>query len=278
MLLAFSLISAFVSSLSTPIHPKKAIAVYEEPAAGMKFVHIPAGSFLMGSPEGESKRGRDELEHRVTITKDFWIGQFEVTQAEWTKILGRNPSYHKGCGEKCPVESVTWLEIQNFLSALTARSDGSRYRLPSEAEWEYVCRAGTATPFQTGAILDIKQARFDASDGPVAVGSYRPNSWGVFDMHGNVWEWTKDWYGSYDVTRAVDPAGPGVGDKKVIRGGSWYFGADSARCALRYTHSPGDRGFSLGFRVVREATPVAACDSPILIDGKISAKQNREKV
>jgi formylglycine-generating enzyme required for sulfatase activity len=212
---------------------------YTDPVTGMEFVRISKGRFVMGSPVSEAKRAADEQQHAVTILKDFWMGRTEVTQGQWKKVTGRNPSFHQQCGLDCPVENVTWFEAEEFIKRLNQLNHVSSFRLPTEAEWEYACRAGTTTAFSFGDTLTTKQARFDAEDGPVPVGSFAPNAWGVFDMHGNVWEWTSDWYDAGQT-------------KRVIRGGSWYFGADSARCALRYTHSPNDRGFSLGFRVVRD--------------------------
>jgi formylglycine-generating enzyme required for sulfatase activity len=140
-----------------------------------------------------------------------------------------------------------------------------RYRLPTEAEWEYACRAGTTGPFSTGETLTTEQANYNGQfpytgaagefrQRPTPVGSFPSNRWGLSDMHGNVWEWTADWYGAYAETASanIDPRGPQSGEKRVIRGGSWYFDANSARCALRYTHAPQDRGFSLGFRVAAD--------------------------
>jgi formylglycine-generating enzyme required for sulfatase activity len=212
---------------------------YVDPVTGMEFVRISKGTFLMGSPPTEPKRGNDEQQQVVTISKDFWMGRTEVTQEQWKIVTGNNPSFHQSCGPKCPVENVTWFDVQDFLKRLNQRTHGSGYRLPTEAEWEYACRAGTTTAYSLGDTLTTKDARFDANDGPVPVSTFTANPWGLFDMHGNVWEWTSDWY---DNTQT----------KRLIRGGSWYFGADSARCALRYTHAPYDRGFSLGFRVVKE--------------------------
>ena len=209
-----------------------------DPITGMEFVRISKGTFIMGSPKTEADRGEDEEQHSVTIAKDFWLGSTEVTQQQWMKVMGNNPSAHQNCGPRCPVENVTYFDVLEFLRRLNEHNSGATYRLPTEAEWEYACRAGTTTAFSFGDMLTTKQARFDAQDGPVPVKSFPANSWGLFDMHGNVWEWTSDWYDSTEI-------------KRVIRGGSWYFGADSARCALRYTHEPKDRGFSLGFRIVR---------------------------
>jgi formylglycine-generating enzyme required for sulfatase activity len=161
------------------------------------------------------------------------------------------------------VENVDFDEVQGFLAALN-RQAGGGFRLPTEAEWEYACRAGTSTPFATGARLDATQANVHGghpypggAPGPVRgrslpVGSFTPNAWGLHDLHGNVWEWCADWHCPYDPGPATDPVGNCASGRRVIRGGSWAFGADSARCALRYTHRPQDRGPSLGFRVARD--------------------------
>ena len=137
--------------------------------------------------------------------------------------------------------------------AAGARASALRYRLPTEAEWEYACRAGTTAPFSTGESLSAAQANFKGKS-PAPVGTYPLNPWGLADMHGNVWEWTSDWYAPYAerATANIDPHGPASGEKRVIRGGSWNFDSDSARCALRYTHAPQDKGFSLGFRVAAD--------------------------
>jgi formylglycine-generating enzyme required for sulfatase activity len=225
----------------------------------MVFRQVPAGRFTMGSPAGEPGREQQERAHDVTIPEPIWMGAFEVTHAQWRKVVGSDPSWFDG-EETLPVENVTWLEAQMFLRRLAALSPGSRFRLPTETEWEYACRAGTRTAYHTGSTLAEADANYARSpetmtDGrPVPVGSYSPNAWGLYDMHGNVWEWTADEHCPYSDGHGAGPQASCGSPLKVIRGGSWYFGADSARCALRYTHPPVDRGFSLGFRVVREAT------------------------
>jgi len=212
----------------------------------------------MGSPPGEPERDEQERQHDVTVARFFWLGRFEVTQAQWSTLMDRNPSRFRG-GD-LPVERVNWFEIREFLRRLTAAAPGRRFRLPTEAEWEYACRAGSTTPYSTGTVLTREQANFTprpeappaAQGGTIAVGSFSPNAWGLHDMHGNVWEWTSDDFCPYPEGPTDAGARACGGALKVIRGGSWYFAADSARCALRCTHRPEDRGFSLGFRVVRE--------------------------
>jgi formylglycine-generating enzyme required for sulfatase activity len=242
-----------------------------DPVSGMTFIEIPSGRFTMGSAASEIGREGDETLHDVTISRPFFLGQTEVTQQQWRAVMASSPSTFTGCGAQCPVESVTFVEVQQFIDTLNARQQGSgatplRYRLPTEAEWEYACRAGTTGAFSTGENLSTAQANYngkypygsapagDYRQKPMPVGSFQPNPWGLADMHGNVWEWTADWYAPYQDSSAdnIDPHGAASGEKRVIRGGSWYFVAYSARCGLRYTHAPKDKGFSLGFRLAAD--------------------------
>ena len=226
----------------------------------MVFVHIPAGHFVMGSPSDEPQRESQEVQHEVTISRAFWMAKFEVTQQQWERVMGANPSWFAKSGGEFPIERVSYHDIRAFLDRLTAMAPGNRFRLPTEAEWEYACRAGTTTPFNVGHTLSRAQANIGdaANRAPerrgqtTRVGSFAANAWGLHDMHGNVWEWTEDDHCPYPAGAATDPIARCSSGLKVIRGGSWYFEADSARCALRYTHRPVDVGFSLGFRVVRE--------------------------
>jgi formylglycine-generating enzyme required for sulfatase activity len=244
-----------------------------EPWTGMTLVELPPGRFTMGSAASEAGRNDDEVLHEVEITRPFLLGRYEVTQQEWRTVMGTSPSQFASCGPRCPVEHVTFDDVQQFLARLNARTaaPGSsapslRFRLPTEAEWEYACRAHTTGPFSTGENLTTAQANYNGRypyapfvsgpagefrQKPAPVGMFPLNQWGLADMHGNVWEWTSDWYGPYGETTAanIDPAGAPGGEKRVIRGGSWLFDANSARCGLRYTHAPQDRGFSLGVRV-----------------------------
>jgi len=242
---------------------------------GMTLVEIPPGRFTMGSAASEAGRNDDESLHDVEITRPFLMGQYEVTQQEWRTVMGTSPSRFKDCGARCPVENVSFFDVQQFLTKLSARAALAtsaaplRYRLPTEAEWEYACRAHTTGPFSTGENLTTAQGNYngkqpygtfpagDFRQKPTPVGLFPPNPWGLADMHGNVWEWTSDRYGPYGETAAanIDPHGPSSGETRVIRGGSWYFDANSARCALRYTHAAQDRGFSLGFRVAADRVP-----------------------
>ena len=243
------------------------IATTTDAWTGMVFVELPPGRFTMGSASTETGRNDDESLHDVEITRPIFMGQHEVTQQEWRTVMGDSPSHFGTCGPRCPVENISYLDVQRFLDKLNAHTPHSlRYRLPTEAEWEYACRARTTGPFYTGENLTTAQANYNGRQpyGPFPAGEFRQrttptgtfplNPWGLADMHGNVWEWTSDWYAPYSEAAAanIDPHGPASGEKRVIRGGSWFFDANSARCALRYTHAPQDKGFSLGFRVAAD--------------------------
>ena len=233
---------------------------------GMEFVYIAPGKFWMGSPPDEPKRDDDdEIRHEVELTKGYYIQTTEVTQGQWKAIMGSNPSYFKDCGSDCPVENVSWNDIQEYVKALM-KQDNQDYRLPTEAEWEYAARAGTNTAFAFGDCLSTSQANYDGdypmpgcSKGTdrkrtVTVGSFSPNAWGLYDMHGNVWEWCQDWYGKYANVgngSVRDPIGPSIGSDRVLRGGSWYGDAGYCRSADRNGDAPDYRrrhgGFRLGF-------------------------------
>jgi len=239
----------------------------------LEMAWIPPGTFLMGSPESEPERRPDETQHQVTLTRGFWMGIHPVTQAQWTRIMqsvewrwfqklrGCNPSGFKGAN--LPVESVSWRDCQRFLQELNDRMKPGGFRLPTEAEWEYACRAGTATPFHFGQTISTEQANYDGSyvygNGPkgvrrgetTAVGSLAANAWGLHDMHGNVWEWCADWYGDYSPGSVTDPTGPASGRCRVLRGGSWLSAPGFCRSADRGYVVPGYRYNGLGFRVVR---------------------------
>jgi formylglycine-generating enzyme required for sulfatase activity len=262
---ALSLASTGFAASDQPKAASRRPNIVSEPVSGMRLVLIPAGLFAMGSPLTEPMREPQERLHSVRLTRSFYLGETEVTQAQWERVLGvgQRPSRAARCGPRCPVENVNFDEVQEFLRRLNQRGGGG-FRLPTEAEWEYACRADTTTPFSTGANLATNEANVHGGHpyagaapglyraGPTPAGIFPPNAWGLFDMHGNVWEWCEDWHCPYGDAAATDPLGQCPSKLRVIRGGSWAFGADSARCALRYTHAPGDRGPSLGFRVARD--------------------------
>jgi len=228
---------------------------------GMEFAWIPPGTFMMGSPEDEPGRDGDETRHRVTLTEGFWMQTTEVTQGQWKAVMGSNPSSFKNCGDDCPVENVSWNDVQEFIQKLNARGQGT-YRLPTEAQWEYAARAGTETAFYFGENLDCSQANFgngwsseceDENPGEtMKVGSFPANRWGLRDMHGNVWEWTADWRGDYPAGSVTNPTGSSSGSSRVVRGGSWFILAAYCRSADRHGFSPGYRDGYLGFRLSRQ--------------------------
>jgi formylglycine-generating enzyme required for sulfatase activity len=250
----------------------------------MKFAPIPAGRFTMGSPRGEKGRNPDEAPHEVEITRPFHLGVYEVTQEQYRAVMGANPSHFSPVGRgsdavagrdttSFPVEQTSWHDAAAFcvrLSALPAEKEARRrYRLPSEAEWEYACRAGTSTPFSRGRSLSSTAANFigerpygKAALGPylkrtAAAGSYgKGNAWGLFDMHGNAWEWCADWYGEdyYKSSPKRDPRGPARGKERVVRGGGWGSAGQTCRSACRGQTTPGTRTYAIGFRV--------ACTTP----------------
>ncbi len=216
---------------------------------GMEFVWVPAGGFRVGS----TGAGADSIERpvtRVRISQGYWLGKHEVTQSEWQAVMGTNPSNFYGCG-RCPVENVSWDDAQGFIRQLNGRAGGSRYRLPTEAEWEYAVRAGTAGD-RYGNLHAIAWSYSDSSGNRThPVGQKGPNAWGLHDMLGNVWEWVQDWSGAYPGGSVTDPAGPATGSYRVHRGGSWYSYAHRCRSAYRRDGSPGDRNNALGFRLLR---------------------------
>jgi formylglycine-generating enzyme required for sulfatase activity len=216
---------------------------------GIEFVRILPGEFLMGSTNGAD---REKPVHLVKITHGFEMGKYEVTQAQWDAVFGSDKSHFKGAS--LPVENVSWDDVQAFILALNTRKDGFLYRLPTEAEWEYACRAGTTQDY-AGNLDDL--AWYEANSGAQShpVGMKQPNAWGLYDMHGNVWEWVQDWYGEdyYQQSPAADPPGPSTGSERVERGGPWRAPAWNARSANRNNLKPTIRGDAIGFRLARNA-------------------------
>ncbi|MCY2970687.1 MAG: SUMF1/EgtB/PvdO family nonheme iron enzyme [Planctomycetota bacterium] len=224
----------------------------EDLGQGVKLVMvlIPAGKFVMGSPKKEDGRYDDETQHEVTLTKSYYMGKYEVTQEQWEAMMGYNPSDTKGA--KYPVTDVSWEDCQEFIKKLNGITKG-KYRLPTEAEWEYACRAGTSTAYSFGDKITPKDANYDDSGigDTVAVGSYKPNAFGLYDMHGNVWEWCEDWKVNYPKGAVIDPKGPAKGEYRVLRGGSFVNLVSKARSSNRFNRTPSGRYVTYGFRLAR---------------------------
>jgi len=248
-----------MKTASIPANPNPELLIWIEP-----------GMFTMGSPSTEKDRQDDEgPQTPVTLRRGFWMSKHEVTQAEYQAVMGNNPSKFTG-DMKRPVEQVTWYDATNYCGKLTQQERqagrlpaGCVYRLPMEAEWEYACRAGTTTATAYGNSLSSTQANFNgnhpyngAAVGPnlsrtTAVGSYAPNAWGLYDMHGNVWEWCSDWFqGNLPGGSMTSPSGPASGAYRVDRGGSWARGGGLCRSAYRYGDWPDRRYLDIGFRPV----------------------------
>jgi formylglycine-generating enzyme required for sulfatase activity len=242
------------SEFSWPEGVPREIAIDLGGAVKMELVLSPAGEFLMGSPDSDKDNiGYVKPQHRVRITKPFYLGKYPVTQDQWEAVMGNIPSQFDG--PKNPVETVSWEDCQQFLGKLNAKSaaGGGKFQLPSEAQWEYACRAGSKTKYCFGddetRLGDYAWYAKNSDSKTHPVGEKKPNAWGLYDMHGNVWEWCQDWYGAYGAEAATDPSGPATGSHRVNRGGCWAFPAGRCRSAYRSGDVPGCRSYVLGFRV-----------------------------
>jgi formylglycine-generating enzyme required for sulfatase activity len=247
----------------------------------MKLVLIPKGTFMMGSPPDEKGSEDDERRHEVTISRDYHLGMHEVTQAQYTKIMGKNPSHFQGDAvaerhpetgrvvkdvdtANHPVEQVSWEDAVEFCQRLSAlpeeKKAGRVYRLPTEAEWEYACRAGSQMAYSFGSdeksLVNFGWYDSNSKEKTHAVGLKKANAWGLYDMHGNVWEWCADWYGEYPKGSATDPRSPEAGSYRVVRGGSWDSDAVNCRSADRYWLAPSFRFSILGFRVALSSSGI----------------------
>jgi len=231
------------------------------------FVRIEGGTFIMGSPANETGRSDNEIQHRVTVSS-FYMSRYEVAQADYEEVMGTNPSQTKGFN--LPVTNVSWFDAIEYCNRLSQREgltpaytingttvtwnrNANGYRLPTEAELEYACRAGTTTAYNTGAAIRNSTGWYDANSGKRIhpVGEKPANAWGLHDMHGNVWEWCWDWYGAYSTANQTDPVGASSGSSRVFRGGSWGLSAQFARSAYRGYDDPTNQYFDLGFRLLR---------------------------
>ena len=225
------------------------------------FRWLDPGAFMMGSPENEPERDDDERHHRVVLTKGFWLADTTCTQGLWQAVMGENPSDFQGANR--PVDSVSWEDAMAFIERLNNLGPDLDFCLPTEAQWEYACRAGTPTPFSFGENITPDQVNYDGNfpyaggkEGAyrketVDVASLPPNPWGLYEMHGNVLEWCADWFGDYPQGEVVDPTGPSSGEFRVLRGGSWSRFGRFVRSAGRLGCEPGYRYHDAGFRLSR---------------------------
>ena len=255
-------ISSESQSTSQDISPDNGMETITN-SIGMKLVLIPKGTFMMGSPESEEIRRHDETQHQVTISKDYSLSVTEVTQGQYEKVMGTNPSWfqksrvHGSDSSRYPVEQVSWEDAVEFCKKLSdlpqEKAAGRVYRLPTEAEWEYACRAGSKTAYSFGesskSLGDYALYGENSNGQTHPVGEKKANAWGLYDMHGNVWEWCSDWDGDYPKGAVSDPVGPREGSFRVFRGGGWYYEAALCRSAYRLRIDPSSRSNSLGFRL-----------------------------
>jgi formylglycine-generating enzyme required for sulfatase activity len=247
--------SATPAVLPTPVFTPSLDAKTITNSIGMEFVLMPAGEFDMGSPSNEKDRYSNEGPlHRVKISNAFYMGKYEVTQKQWRDVMGSSPSYFKG--DDLPVERVSWNDVQDFIKKLNEKEGSNKYRLPSEAEWEYAARAGTATRYSFGddesKLGDYAWYYANSGSKTHEVGTKKLNPWGLYDMHGNVWEWVQDkWHGDYSGAATDGSAWERSGSDRVVRGGGWSSLARDCRSADRNNDGPGDRDGVLGFRLLR---------------------------
>lgn len=245
-----------------PTEGTKSWTVELNDKVSLNMIGVKKGTFMMGSPANEVGRESDETQHKVTLTKGFWLGECEVTQEQYEAVMGTNPSHFKG--GNLPVEQVSYEDALAFCRRLTEKeraagrlSNQYEYTLPTEAQWEYACRAGTTTALNNGTDNNFDEVAWYGSNGSGGnaggvthpVRDKKPNAWGFYDMHGNVWEWCLDWYGAYPTTAETDPTGASTGSGRVIRGGSWWNVPSCCRSADRLNIAPGDRNSNVGFRV-----------------------------
>ena len=233
----------------TPSH-KEALT---DPTKVIELVLVKGGCFQMGDTFGDGQA--DEKPVHTVCVDDFYIGKYEVTQGQWQSVMGNNPSFFKNCGEKCPVEQVSWNDIQEFITKLTTKT-GKKYRLLTEAEWEYAARSGGKKEKYAGTSSDVELGKYAWYTANYAgsihpSGQKQPNSLGLYDMTGNVWEWCQDWYGEkyYSQSPQKNPTGPPSGTRRVLRGGAWLFEPAGIRAATRYKLTPESRGDLYGFRL-----------------------------
>jgi formylglycine-generating enzyme required for sulfatase activity len=250
--MAFLALSMIV--LSSVMATAEELARFYTNSIGMKFVLIPAGTFMMGAEKKlEGTHDYELPSHQVTISKFFYLGVYEVTQGQWQAVMGNNPSKFKG--KDNPVEQVSWKDIQVFIRRLNQKEGHSRYRLPTEAEWEYAARARSTSIYYFGddesQLGDYEWYRANSGNTTHPVGQKRPNAWGLYDILGNLTEWAEDWFGEtyYANSPSVDPTGPSSGSMRALRGGCWASDARGSRSAYRGGNSPDYSDQIEGFRL-----------------------------
>ncbi len=278
----------------TSLPPQEMHYIEPPPAAlqnslGMEFAYIPPGSFMMGSPADELLRDDDERLHRVTISRGFYMQRTEVTLGQWHAIMKKEPAHFYDWGWDYPVEKVSWVQVNQFIKQLNDQEGTNAYRLPTEAEWEYACRAGTSTAFYNVEMHPGEKGENEklgayawyyhtAEHRPHRVAQKEPNAWGLYDMHGNVWEWCSDWQSDYPFDPVVDPKGPSSGPARIRRGGSWSHFPTYLRSANRSWYDPNESSPDLGFRLVRDLgpTPVAVqpAATPVRNDCEYRSEEN----
>ena len=266
--LFFFFLTAFVPNI-VPCKAEQAPEKTFTNSLGMQFVLIPKGTFLMGTPVDEPGREKDEVQHKVILEKPFYMQTTDVTVKQWQSVMGRSFFAGKKGADDLPVVKVSWQDCVSFIKKLNTLNEGV-YRLPTEAEWEYACRAGSETAYSWGNDMDCSKANYSTNtlksdecvsyakgrgikpDQPSPVKSYAPNAFGLYDMNGNVWEWCEDWYAPYDKNKTINPTGPEAGSDKVRRGGSWYGTDQRCRCGNRNFSHFANRYQTTGFRLVKE--------------------------
>jgi formylglycine-generating enzyme required for sulfatase activity len=242
----FAMIAMLIAASSFVIDAAAQDKSFTSPAIGAGFVLIPGGTFMMG----------DAVKHQVVISKPYYMQVTEVTQGQWRKIMGSNPSLFNACGNDCPVENISWVDVQEFIRRLNQKEGVKKYRLPTEAEWEFACGAGSAVKDAPGAKEDAfgdyawYDANSDRKTHPVA--TKKPNAWGLYDMHGNVLEWCQDWYDDYPRGKVTDPKGTSSAQHKVLRGGAWLGSTTTLQCTFRSEDYAVVQSNDIGFRLARD--------------------------
>jgi formylglycine-generating enzyme required for sulfatase activity len=239
-------------SFGDAVNAVNAVKDYTDPVVGIQFAHVPGGCYKMGDTFGDGA-DNEKPPHDVCVA-DFSIAKLKITQGQWKKVMGGNPSFFKTCGDECPVENVSWNDVQEFITKLN-RESGKEYRLPTEAEWEYACRSGGKDEKFCGGNDPMTVAWYFSTSGDhtQTVGMKRPNGLGLYDMSGNVWEWVGDWYDEKFSTIKDNPQGPSSGSSRVIRGGSWFMLPKNVRASVRSSQPPDLHTYDVGFRLIAPA-------------------------